>query len=67
MQSRIAKFMERHRKAVDPTNPFPMDRVFPSNDDIRLFGEEMRDFCEGYVEIVEELEKYRAQMRSMSV
>ena len=64
--SRIVKFMERHAKAKG-SGPFPWDRVFPSTQELELFGDELAEFCDGYQANVDELERLRAQIQSMQV
>lgn len=58
--------MERHRKAK-ADGPFPWDRVFPSNLDIELFGDELVEFCEGMADMTAALEKAQKQIESMQV
>ncbi len=57
----IPQFISRHAKASDPSNPFPWDRVFPSNSDLNQFGNDLRTFCEGYEANMETLARVTAE------
>lgn len=58
--------MERHAKAKGK-GPFPWDRVFPSHDELSLFGDELAEFCEGFQALVEDHDRLQRQIDDMSV
>ena len=66
-QSTIATFVRRHAKAKNPDDPFPKDRVFPSDDEMMLFGEELGDFLDGFADIVATCEAQRRQLDALEV